>query len=327
MAAGAAFAVHSRAARYSEIEERIARKDFRGITKADLGTPCLVLEEAIFQRNLETMAAHCKTNGIQLRPHVKVHKLTQVSQRQAALGAIGITAATIAECELFHSAGIRGILYSAQPAGRNKIGRTAVMGRRAPDFLCVVDDPLIADELDEAAAAERTRLNVLVDLSVSMPRQGTEAGETALALAQKVDRSKHLKLVGLMGYSGVASHTKGWENRKRRSEGDLAPLIATAELCRKSGLPVKIITGGSTGTYNIDCHVAGMTELQAGSFVFMDSNYRRIGSKDGSAVYSDFGPALSVLSTVISKRRSQPGHGRLRQQGDAQAHRRSEGAA
>ncbi|MCX6625720.1 MAG: alanine racemase, partial [Acidobacteria bacterium] len=156
---------------------------------------------------------------------------------------------------------------------------------------------------EEAAAAERTKLNVLVDISVSMPRQGTAAGQAALALAQKVDRSKNLKFAGLMGYSGAASHTKGWENRKQRSEGDLAPLISTAELCRKSGLPVKIITGGSTGTYNIDSQVAGMTELQAGSYVFMDTNYRRIGGRDGGATYSDFGGALTVLSTVISKTR------------------------
>jgi D-serine deaminase-like pyridoxal phosphate-dependent protein len=111
-----------------------------------------------------------------------------------------------------------------------------------------------------------------------------------------------MKLAGIMGYSGGASHTHGWEARKKKSTDDVAAMLETVELCRKSGLAVDIITGGSTGTYNIDTE-NHLTELQAGSYIFMDTLYRRIGGKNDEHVYNDFEPALSVLTTVISKTR------------------------
>jgi D-serine deaminase-like pyridoxal phosphate-dependent protein len=105
---------------------------------------------------------------------------------------------------------------------------------------------------------------------------------------------------GYMAYSGGAAHTKTWEARRKRSADDLAGVRETVELSRKSGLPVKIVSGGSTGTYNID-HANGLTELEAGSYVFMDTNYFAIGGKDNDASYDDFKGSLTILTTVDSK--------------------------
>jgi D-serine deaminase-like pyridoxal phosphate-dependent protein len=104
-----------------------------------------------------------------------------------------------------------------------------------------------------------------------------------------------------MAYAGWASHTKGWQQRYERSMGDIGGMLETAELCRKSGLNTSILSGGSTGTYNID--TGKLTELQCGSYVFMDTGYMHIGSKDGSEAYHDFVPALTVMTTVISRTR------------------------
>ena len=289
--------------RYSEVETRIARRDFRNLTKEDLGTPAMILDQDIFDSNLQTMAAHSKATGLKIRPHVKIHKCPEVSKRQLALGAIGVSCATIAEAELMNASGIRGVLWTCQPAGRNKISRVAALAKKEPTYLWVVDDPLTVEALEQAAGAAGAKMNILVDVYVGLTRQGAQPGETALGLAQKVAESKNLRLKGLMGYSGAASHTRGWENRKKRSEDDLAALLETAQLCRKSGLPIEILSGGSTGTYNIDSGISGMTELQAGSYVFMDTIYRKIGGKSDPDVYSDFAPALTVMTTVISKTR------------------------
>jgi D-serine deaminase-like pyridoxal phosphate-dependent protein len=172
---------------------------------------------------------------------------------------------------------------------------------------CVADDPITVDLLDEACGAAGSKLNLLVDVYAGLTRQGIQPGQPALAVAQKIDKSKNLRFAGVMGYSGNASHTNGWENRKARSMADLSGLLETAELCRKSGLVVNILTGGSTGTYNID--TGKLTELQCGSYVFMDTAYRAIGAKDGDRVFKDFEPSLAVLTTVVSKTR--PGQGTI----------------
>src|ERR1051326_7687968 len=301
-AVGSGFLAAATGTRYEELESRIARGDLKDTSKDDLPTPCMVVDLEIFEKNLQTMAAHCRTTGIHLRGHVKVHKSPEIARRQAALGSIGVTCATVAECELMAHAGIRGVLLTRQPTSKNNIGVVIALARREPPFGTVVDDPLAADWLQEAAAREGVKLRTVVDIYAGLTRHGIAAGEPALELAKKVEASKNLKLVGLMGYSGGASHTKGWAERKKKSDGDLAGLTETVGAARRAGLPVEIVTGGITGAYNIDSETKTLTELQAGSFVFMDALYRHIGGKNDAAVYSDFGPALTVMTTVISKR-------------------------
>ena len=286
----------------ADVETRIARRDFRDLLKDDLPTPALILDEALFQKNLHTMAAHNKATGLKLRAHVKIHKCPEISKQQIALGAYGVCCATTAECELLTSSGVKNVLHTCQPAGRAQVARTVALAKREPTFTGVLDDPITVDALEEALAAAHAKMNVIVDVFAGLNRQGCQPGEPALQLAQKVDQSKHLKLLGIMGYSGGASHTHGWEKRKERSTNDLAAMLETVDQCRKSGLPIGIITGGSTGTYNIDTE-NHLTELQAGSYIFMDSLYRRIGGKADEHVYSDFEPALTVMTTVISKTR------------------------
>jgi len=300
-AASPAFSARN-ANRYDEIEARVTRRDFKNLHKEDLPTPCMVVDLEIFEKNLRTMADHCRASGIHLRGHVKVHKSPDIAKRQLALGSIGVTCATIAECELMSHAGINGVLLTRQPTSKNNINRAVMLAKREPTFATVVDDPLAADWLQEAAAREGVKLRTAVDVYAGLTRHGIEAGEPALELAKKVNASKNLKLIGLMGYSGGASHTHGWNERKKKSQQDLTGLMESVALARKAGLPVEIVTGGSTGTYNIDSESKGLTELQAGSFVFMDTLYRRVGGKQDPAVYTDFGPALTVMTTVISKR-------------------------
>jgi D-serine deaminase-like pyridoxal phosphate-dependent protein len=292
----------ARSTRYDEIEARIARRDFKDLFKEDLPTPCMIVDLEIFEQNLRTMSDHCRRTGIHLRGHVKVHKSPEIARRQVALGSIGVTCATVAECELMANAGIKGVLLTRQPASKNNIGRTIALAKREPTFGTVVDDPLVADWLQEAAAADGVKVRTAVDVYAGLTRHGIEPGEPALDLAKKVDGSKNLKLIGLMGYSGGASHTHGWEERRKKSLEDTAGMLESVAMARKAGLPVEIVTGGSTGTYNIDSEAHGLTELQAGSFVFMDTIYRQIGGKSDHAVYTDFGPALTVMTTVISRR-------------------------
>src|ERR1051326_763156 len=265
-------------ARRSDLLSKIQRQDYKGLTKEDLPTPCLVLDHDMFEYNVQRMANHGKATGINIRPHVKIHKCVDIAKRQMALGAIGLTVATCAEAELMSAAGCKNVFWTRQPVGKNNTLREIALAKKDPKFILVVDDPLIADRLEEAAAAMKTNANVAVDIFAGMARHGIEPGQPGLDLAQKVHASKHLKFAGFMGYAGGAAHTRGFENRRMRSKGFVAGLVETANMAKTAGLPVGFISGGSTGTYNIDKEW-GLTELECGSYIFMDTSYTHIGSK------------------------------------------------
>jgi D-serine deaminase-like pyridoxal phosphate-dependent protein len=173
-----------------------------------------------------------------------------------AMGSIGVTVATEAEAELMSNSGVKGVLLTRQAAGKEKTTRMVALAKRDPTFLMVVDDPSMAVQLDMAAGAEHTKVNVVVDINAGLQRAGIEPGAKAFALVQKITGLKNLSFKGLMAYSGGASHTKGWEARKAKSMKDIAGMLETADMCKQSGIPVEIKTGGSTGTYNIDSAIS-----------------------------------------------------------------------
>jgi D-serine deaminase-like pyridoxal phosphate-dependent protein len=165
----------------------------------------------------------------------------------------------------------------------------------------VTDDAKVVDWLEEAAAAHNAKLRIAVSVFAGMARQGIEGGQPALELAQKVSSSKRMQFEGFMAYSGDAAHTKGFEARKKRSMEVLAGVRESGDLAKKAGLQVSIVSGGSTGTYNID-HETGLTELEAGTYVFMDTEYFIVGGKDGDMKrYNDWQPALTIMTTVDSQ--------------------------
>src|SRR5579862_5859961 len=205
-------AARSRAARttssseypFAEFNERIAKRDFRGMTKDVLPTPCMVVDIDMFQANVKHMADTAKANGINVRPHVKVHKSVDVAKHQVAHGAIGLTCATIAEAELFSGAGIKGVLWTKQPASVNNIHRAVLLSKKDPTFMFVTDAPQVVEWVEEAAAAHNTKVRLAVSVFAGMARQGIDGGQPAAELAQKISSSKRMSFEGFMAYSGGA---------------------------------------------------------------------------------------------------------------------------
>jgi D-serine deaminase-like pyridoxal phosphate-dependent protein len=284
----------------TELNQRIARRDFRGITRDMLPTPCLLVDLDLVDANIQHLATTAKTNGIHVRPHVKVHKSIEVAQRQISAGAIGLTCSTIAEAELFSNAGMKGMIWTKQPVGKNNTQRAIALSKKDPSFMFVSDDTQVLDWVEEAAQANNAKVRVLVSVYAGLDRQGIAAGKPALDLAKKVDASRHMHFEGFMAYSGNAAHVHGFEARKKASMEILAGVRECKSLALQAGLPVNIMTGGSTGTYNID-HATGLSELQAATYVFMDTAYLPIGGQDDPSRYTDFKPALAVLTTVDSQ--------------------------
>jgi len=267
-------------------------------SKHDLDTPTLLLDLDRFERNLRKMAGHAASRGLNLRPHAKTHKCPSIARRQIEAGAVGICAAKLSEGEVFVEHGIRGVLITTAIIGRRKIDRALRLAATAPDTIFVVDHEANARDLSDAAQAAGLTLNVMLDLYVGR-RTGIMPGPPAAKLGEAVARMPSLRFLGLQAYAGFASHTVGYGDRCRTSREAMAPAIETRRLLEAAGVEVSIVSGASTGTYNIDSELAGLTELQPGSYIFMDLDYRRIGGGDGDA-YTDFEPALTVLATVVS---------------------------
>jgi 3-hydroxy-D-aspartate aldolase len=266
----------------------------------DLPTPCLVLELDRFDANLEKMSRFTRERGIALRPHSKTHKCVSVAKRQMQKGAIGICTATIAEAEVMIRGGLRGLLITGEMVGEPKISRLIRIVSEAPETMVVVDNGENVDDLQRSASRAGIQLTVLIDLDIGQNRTGIQPGEPALQLAQRIGQSKNLELKGICAYAGHAAHVVGFEQRRKASRAALEQALAAREMLVKHGHRVDILSGASTGTYNIDSDIDGMTEMQSGSYVFMDVEYRRIGGQSGS-VYEDFAPALYVLTTVIHR--------------------------
>ncbi len=285
---------------WTEVEKMLLEGDVRGrLSVDDLPTPALLVDLDALDANIAKMAAHCKAAGRALRPHGKTHKCPEIAQLLVKAGAVGACAAKLSEAEAFAKGGVSGLLVTTAVIGKHKIERAVRLAARKPDTIFCVDHAQNVADLDAAARAAGAHLNLAIDLNVGN-RTGIATGKPALALAQEITRHKHVKLAGLQAYAGQASHKAGFEARREMSHGIMNTAVDTRRLLERDGIPCPLLTGGSTGTYNIDSEVEGVNELQPGSFLFMDLDYARIGGK-GDTVYRDFQYSLSVLTTVVSK--------------------------
>jgi D-serine deaminase-like pyridoxal phosphate-dependent protein len=286
---------------WAEIDGMLARGGVPdGLTREDLPTPALLVDLDSLDANIANMAEYCRERGLALRPHGKTHKCPEIAHALLRAGAVGCCAARISEAEAFAQHGVTGLLVTTAVIGRHKIERAVALAKAHPGTIFSVDDAENVEDLNHAAGAAGIRLELAIDLWIGA-RTGIVPGDPALVLAQQIDRLPHVRLAGLQAYAGSASHVIGWEERRAFSTRAMSCAVETRRLLEAHGIECPLVTGGSTGTYNIDSGIDGVTELQPGSFLFMDMDYRRIGGKDGDAVYRDFEPSLSVLTTVVSK--------------------------
>jgi D-serine deaminase-like pyridoxal phosphate-dependent protein len=269
------------------------------LTKHDIATPALIVDLPVLERNLVTMAEFARTHGKQLRPHMKTHKCVPLARRQIELGAVGLCSATVPEMEVLVTSGISNVLLTSPLTSPGKIAHVATLAERCSTLMVAVDHPKQVEMYGDAMTSGARDLGVMIDLDVGDHRTGLLPGKPALELARLVADTPGLRLRGLQAYSGSSSHVEGFAQRRNHSLKVMARAIETRDLLETNGLSVPILSGGSTGTYNIDGELEGLTELQVGSYVFMDLDYQRTGGRDGS-VYEDFQPALTVLTTVVS---------------------------
>ena len=271
-----------------------------GVSMWDLDTPALVVDLDALDANLATMQRTMERNGIASRPHAKTHKTPAIARRQLETGSVGICVAKVSEAEALFEHGIDRLLMTTSNVTPFKIRRAMHLRKWCPAFIQATDTAMNAQDLSAAAEAAGVVADVVVDVDPGGHRTGITPGEPALALAQLVDRLPGLRLRGMLCYDGGSQHVAGFEARQAQTLERLAAAADTCERMRRSGLSTEVFSGGGTGTYNIDHQTPGFTDVQVGSYVFMDAQYLGIGGADDPEVYSDFQPALTILTTVLN---------------------------
>jgi D-serine deaminase-like pyridoxal phosphate-dependent protein len=265
-----------------------------GTSKSEIETPALLIDLPTMEKNIQTMAQFFRGAKAKLRPHVKLHKGTPaLAQLQVGEGTVGVTCAKLSEAEAVATAGIRDILIANQIVGSSKIRRLMALAKDANVIVAVDDDDNIS-QLSQAAASSGIKLRVLVEVNIGNNRCGVAPLGPALELARVVYASPGLTFSGLMGYDGHCKRETDASIREVKALEANQLLVDTRNYIERAGLDVEIVSASGTFTYKFACELEGITEIQAGTYLLMDTGFRDRG-------VTDFECALTVLATVISR--------------------------
>jgi 3-hydroxy-D-aspartate aldolase len=278
-------------------DDLIGREDAAGL----LQTPALVVDLDRLERNIAKMAEHARKHGISLRPHAKTHKSAAIAKLQIAAGALGVCCAKLGEAEALAEQGVGSILITSPVVTERGIARLMALNARMPDLMATTDNAEVALRLAAAAKASGKKLNVVVDIDPGMGRTGIRPGEAAIALVKQVAESGSLEFRGLQCYAGQVQHMESPNERRDKSLSAMREFGELRDSLAKLGLTPGIMTGGGTGTFDIDPDAHVLTELQVGSYIFMDRQYNDVWEKPGG--HTPFETSLFVATTVISANR------------------------
>lgn len=267
-----------------------------GTPISQLDTPQLLIDLDGVDRNLKLMFDAGKRHGVKVRVHFKSLKCTGIARYILERGADGFLCAKLNEAEALVAAGLTDVMIANQVIGPIKLKRMANLAHRSLLRVCV-DDYTNVTQIAEACAAAGSIIGVLVEVDIGMKRCGVAPGEPALELAKHIRKYPSLRFDGLQGYDGHLQYIPDMAERERRCREGLVPFIETGKLIEKAGIPVAVVTGAGTGTWEWVASTPGITEIQPGSFVLMDAIYQTL--------RPEFHATQSILATVVSRRPGQ----------------------
>ncbi len=259
-----------------------------------IDTPLVVLDKNKLKRNITEMAQFSKEAGVDLRPHIKAHKTAEIALLQVEAGAKGITVAKLGEAEEMAKAGIRDIFIAYQIIGEEKIQRVMNLMRVA-DLTLAVDSEVGVGYLKDMAAKVERQIPVLMEVDTGLNRCGVKPGYEAIVLAKKIRQIPGLIFKGIFTHAGHAygASSPSQVDEIGRQEGEI--MADLARILIKEGIPVEVVSVGSTPTVKISGKINGVTEIRPGNYVFYDAMQVSLGVVPVQRC------ALSIYATVISK--------------------------
>ncbi len=266
-------------------------------SRTRLETPAAVLDLDLFERNVALLAETCRKAGLHVRPHAKSHKCAEIARRQMAAGALGVCCAKPGELLALFEGGVTDLLLSAPIASPVKIDALARAAAAGGRISVIVDRADLIRAFDDAARRHGTSFDVLIDLDVGLRRSGVATPAEAVALARLVNEARGLRYMGVQAYQGRVQHIDDFEERRAGNRAMGRLLAAMLGALREAGLPPGIVSGGGTGSHLLDGEERLLTEIQAGSYVFMDEAYNSVDIHGRGG--PEFEPALRIAVTVI----------------------------
>ena len=242
-------------------------------SRRSLNTPALVLDLDMLDRNIAEMAKFAKAHNVRLRPHSKTHKSADIARRQIAAGALGVCCAKLGEAEALGEQGISGLHITSPVVTPQAIDRLMALNGKVEGLMVVVDHPANVEALDAAAGKAGRKLTVIIDIDPGLHRTGVATPDGVVELVRKVVGSKNLVYAGVQFYCGRHQHIVDFQQRKAEIEERTEYLKVSLAKLEAAKLKPGIVTGSGTGTHYIDAKLGVFTELQVGSYVFMDHDY------------------------------------------------------
>ena len=256
-----------------------------------ISTPAIIVDEKIYHQNAEKMKHLLCGRPIKLRPHYKSHKCAAIAREQIENGAIGMTCAKLDEAIDLCDSGIEDVLIANQIVDRKKIAKLAALALDCRLTVCVDNEQNIRD-IGDAAALLGSTVYCLIEYEIGMERCGVSTKEEVARLVGIIGECPHLVFDGIQAYAGHISHTVSKEERLELTSQNSLKIKELIAYLNECGICVRTLSGGSTGTSQIKAAEGLYTELQAGSYIFMDSTYRELDLP--------FENSLFILTTVVS---------------------------
>lgn len=264
----------------------------KGIKITEIDTPSIIVDLNLVEENIKKMQEFANDNHVSMRPHSKTNKSPYWAKKQVNAGAIGICCAKLGEAEMMADGGIKEILIPNQIVTEQKINRLVEVNKKSKVMVAVENKDNVSN-LSDHFENNSMKLSVIIEVNVGMDRCGVELDEI-VDFAKFIISKPGLEFEGIMGYEGHTVNIDNFEDRVNETTKAMDKLINAKNLLEENGIKVNIVSASGTGTYNITSKIPGITELQCGSYIFMDGNYLKI--------FNDFQPALSLLCTVVSRR-------------------------
>jgi D-serine deaminase-like pyridoxal phosphate-dependent protein len=253
-----------------------------------IDTPALMIDLEAFERNIDRLQHAADAAKVVLRPHAKAHKCPAIALAQIRRGAVGICCQKVSEALPFVQAGVEDIHISNQIVGPTKATLLAQLARHARMSVCIDHSTQIAD-LAAATRDANSELGILIEINIGQDRCGVENAEAVLRLLDTLTAHPRLHFKGLQAYHGKVQHVRDYNERRDMAGCSASRAEAVVSDLDRAGVSCEVVTGGGSGSAEFDLASGVYTELQAGSYVFMDGDYSR----------NDYGPSLRFEQSLF----------------------------